>query len=690
MDHEKLLKDSLSHLAKVFSPEEFVIPSEGYPLMQACAIIGQAMNLNFKMPPTHSQDIEGICSASRIRYRQISLKKNWWQESHGHFLAFKKGQPVAVIQFPAGYQIINPETEERIPVDSTTGQQLDSQAYTFYESLQETPLTFTKILELCTRGTRRDYLTLMLVGFLATAISFFFPVANKVLFDYVIPNFNINLYVQVVIGLILATCSSAFFFFTRSVLMLRLDGIFENRLQMSLWDRLLKLPVQFFRSLATGDLIQRTLIVDVIRTKLSDNTLRVFLNSFFGLAYFLMMLLYSWQLALIGLFFAILNAAISSSIFFFVLHNQRKLLASNATINAFLTQVVEAISKIRIAVAEHRMFAHWAREFAHNQRLNLKTQNLQNVAKTTSTVIDFLSKLAIFSAIILILTYEETNPGVQKTLQHLSLGSFIAFFSAFLPFMNAVSDLATTLVNSVEIVPFWERARPIFTSPIESSAEKVDPGVLQGSVKVENLSFRYDKNSAFIINDFSLHVEPGEFIAIVGPSGFGKSTLCRLLIGFETPEKGMILYDQKDLQGLDIYKVREQIGTVLQNSAIFQGTIRDNLTCGKHFTPEQLQKALELSTFNEDLAQLPMKLETILPTGGNVLSGGQKQRLILARALLREPKILILDEATSSLDNATQEKISRNIEGLKVTRIVIAHRRSTIKNANRVYTMKTI
>lgn len=683
-----LSEESLSHLAKVFSSdEEIVISAEGPPLMRACEIIGQLMGLKFKTPSSRIHSVEEICADSGIRYRQIALTKHWWQHSQEHFLGFEKNtrHPVALIYMDSEYEMINPMTQERTKVDGTSSKKIELLAYTFYKTLPDNP-TFSKILHFCIEGTKREYSALFLVGFLSTFIAFFFPFANKVLFDMVIPNFNMNLYFQVMIGLIIATISSGFFFFMRSLLLLRLDGIFENRLQIAFWDRLLKLPVPFFRSMAVGDLIQRSLVIDTIRSKLSDNTLRVFLNSIFGLSYLLVMFLYSWQLSIVGLFFSFAGAGFTAILFFFLLQYQRKILASNATINAFLIQIINAIAKIRIAVAENRVFSRWARDFSQNQRLSFQAQTLQVIAKTFATVLGSISYFFIFLVVFMIMSSESANPA-SEYIPPFTVGTFLAFNAAFMPFSEAIMDLTSTLISSVELVPFWERARPIFTTPIETCSEKGDPGRLKGDIQLENVSFRYDKNAVLLFNKISLTVQSGEFAAIVGPSGSGKSTICRLLIGFEVPEEGRVLYDHKDLAGINPYKVRQQIGTVFQNSGIFKGTIKDNITCGVDYSREEIFQAMELSLFSEDFKTFPMGLETILLTGGGVISGGQRQKILLARALVRRPKILLLDEATSFLDNHTQDAVTRNLSNLNVTRIVIAHRLSTIKKADRIYLM---
>ena len=182
-----------------------------------------------------------------------------------------------------------------------------------------------------------------------------------------------------------------------------------------------------------------------------------------------------------------------------------------------------------------------------------------------------------------------------------------------------------------------------------------------------------------------MKINAGEFVAIVGPSGCGKSTLFRLLLGFEQPEAGSIFYDAQDLKGLDLNSVRRQIGVVLQNSTLFRGDVFANIIGSKPLTLDDAWEAARLAGLDNDLRQMPMGMHTVITDGGGGLSGGQRQRLMIARAIVSKPRILLFDEATSALDNNTQAIVSRSLEGLKATRIVIAHRLSTVQNADRIY-----
>jgi ABC-type bacteriocin/lantibiotic exporter with double-glycine peptidase domain len=222
----------------------------------------------------------------------------------------------------------------------------------------------------------------------------------------------------------------------------------------------------------------------------------------------------------------------------------------------------------------------------------------------------------------------------------------------------------------------------------EVSETNKHPSELQGAIEVSHLKFRYQADGPLVVRDVSLAARPGEFVAIVGPSGSGKSSLFRLLLGFERPESGAIYYDAQDLAGLDAQAVRQQMGVVIQNARVASGSIFDNIIGSAPLTIDDAWEAARGAGLAEDISQMPMGMYTIVSEGGGNLSGGQRQRLLIARAIVRKPRIFLFDEATSALDNRTQAKVSRTLEALQSTRIVIAHRLSTIVNADRIFVME--
>jgi ABC-type bacteriocin/lantibiotic exporter with double-glycine peptidase domain len=247
--------------------------------------------------------------------------------------------------------------------------------------------------------------------------------------------------------------------------------------------------------------------------------------------------------------------------------------------------------------------------------------------------------------------------------------------------MNAA---VITLLN---VVPMFEQLTPILRAVPEIDLDKSDPGELTGDIEVQHLSFRYKADGPLVLDDVSLHVAPGEFVAIVGPSGSGKSSLLRLLLRFETPESGAVYYDGQDLAGLDVQSVRRQIGVVLQNGQLMTGAIHTNILGSTGGNIEDAWAAAKIAGLDEDINQMPMGMHTVVSQGATTFSGGQRQRLLIARAVVNRPRLLLFDEATSALDSRTQEKVSQSLERMQATRVVIAHRLSTIVNADRIFVL---
>jgi ATP-binding cassette subfamily C protein len=237
-------------------------------------------------------------------------------------------------------------------------------------------------------------------------------------------------------------------------------------------------------------------------------------------------------------------------------------------------------------------------------------------------------------------------------------------------------------------MPLYDNVRPILEALPENHQAKPVSASLRGSIDISNLSFRYHEKAPLAINNVSIQVNPGEFIAIVGSSGSGKSTLLRLLLGFDAPETGTICYDRHDLAMVDPESIRRQIGTVLQNSQLFPGTIFSNIAGITEASLDDVYEAACLAGIGDDIDEMPMGMFTTISEGISTLSGGQRQRILIARALVSKPRILFFDEATSALDNKAQQMVSNSLENLNATRIVIAHRLSTVINADRIYMME--
>jgi NHLM bacteriocin system ABC transporter ATP-binding protein len=535
--------------------------------------------------------------------------------------------------------------------------------------------TAKQVLWFALKQEPSNLISLVIYAALAACLSLLPPVVIAILYSTVIPSADISLLIQVVVILAITTISATLFTFFRSLLVLHLEGKASYEIEAAFWDRLLKLPAQFFQQRSSGNLFARIRGLDEIRILLTTNGTRGILSGIFSLFYFLAMAVYSLPLAAIALCIFFFSVTVTLILAWFKIGFEKKAATLRATLNGTLVQIVAAVSKFRICAKETQAFSHWARLFVTKKRVELKASNLASALAIVNGTLPFLSALLIFAVAM----------HLEKG-GHLFAWQFLAFNAAFALFSIALIDLTQTIATLTPIVSLWDNAKEILASPLEAPSSKRYPGTLHGALSIDAVSFYYNQHHP-ILHNVSFQIAPGEFVGLVGHAGCGKSTLLRLLLHFEKPISGAIYYDDKDLASLNPHDVRKQIGTVLQDTNLIAGTIYDNIVCGGFFSKEDIQRAIFLSGFQEDLMQLPMQLHTLITADGGTLSGGQKQRLLIARALVASPKILIFDEATSFLDNRVQETISTNIGALKMTRLVVAHRLSTLRDADRIYVL---
>jgi len=332
--------------------------------------------------------------------------------------------------------------------------------------------------------------------------------------------------------------------------------------------------------------------------------------------------------------------------------------------------IVSGIQKIKLAGAEKRVFAKWAgiyakeAEFQYSPPLFIKL----NTVITTA--------ISLFGTIILYFLAVKSGIGVS---------GYYAFSISYGMVMGAFSALSGIAISIAQIPPVLEIADPILKAKPEVMEDKEVLTKISGGIELNNVSFRYNDQMPYVIDDLSLRIKPGEYVGLVGKTGCGKSTLMRILLGFEKPSKGAVYYDGKDINSIDLRSLRRKIGSVMQNGELFQGDIYENIVISApQLTLDDAWEAAELAGIADDIRDMPMGMQTLVSEGQGGISGGQRQRIMIARAIAPKPKILIFDEATSALDNLTQKKVSKALDSLKCTRIVIAHRLSTIRNCDRI------
>lgn len=676
------------NLQKGSEPIFFIdVDEEKNALFLACKYIGFYSGITFVSPPSlfrkeaNDLQLEEICRYSSVRSRNVILRENWWKEDGLPLLGFygSEKQPVALVSItPGSYTLIDPLTGKKSPIDKELATAIAFKAHSFF-SPSLSKLSLLKLGRTFLKVNRSLLFSFLFTAFFGIAMGLLNPVLTGLLFDRVIPDNDYTTLYQITFGLTMMAVSIFCFQLSRSLVLLRMSILFQHEMTAAIWDRLLRLPLQFFKQHSVGDLIQRVNFMDAFSKVLGENAINLIVSAGFSFVYLIPMFYYSWQMSIIGLFTLFLISVLTLTCFKWQANLYSQLLKISSKINQFLFQIVNGIAKIRVAGAEKRVFLKWAEDFVDSQQLNYRLRNLQIFVDITTTILSSLFFLGIYSVGFYLL----------QTANQISIGSFMAFIAAFTPLLQATSILLSSILSLSILQPYWQRTQIIFDTPIEAeSLSKQSVPQLKGAIKIENLYFRYQQEQRYLLQNVNLLIQPGEFIGIIGPSGGGKTSLLKLLLEFEKPEKGEIFYDNKTMGSLNIEECRRQIGTVLQFPSIIFGTILENIVCGRKYSSEQLKKALRISGLEMALPLFPMGLHTMLTTGGNTLSGGQKQRIALARALLLEPKILFLDEATSALDNQSQEQLISDIYQLPITKIVIAHRLNVLTKADQVFSIE--
>ena len=654
----------------------------GDPLTTALAAI--ARHEGFRLRPVAggagdlplAVRLERMGNASGFRVREIDLGGAWWTEEGASFLALtrKDAAPRAVIWRRRGWRMIEPDGRRETVVDAAVAAGLAPVGLMVYPTLPD-QATMSAVGRFAFFGTRRDirYIIIAAIGSTLTAV--LIPVATGAVVGVAVPDGRVNLLVDMMILLTAAAIGNLGFQVVRAISVIRLGSAIDRRLQPAVWDRVLRLRPSFFRRYTAGDLAARIGGIDTIRRMVGGHNLSLLIGSSFALASLGIMLIYDAALTA----FAVVYALVAGGVL--LLQGRRRMrldaivLARKGMVTGLLMQILGGIAKLRVAAAEQRAFARWLDAFTEQRAADGKS----GIVGAWDVVIS--TSLPIFGSLcVLAIAGGGSRP--------IDVASFAAFNGAFALFTAAIVNLAVVMNSAIAVVPLLARARPIFEAPLEVDDRRSDPGRLAGHLAVRNLWFRYGDDGPWILEDIDFEVRPGASVAIVGSSGSGKSTLLRLLLGFETPQRGSIFYDDKDLGTLDLRDVRRQIGTVLEKSGLIPGTLMENISVGSDASREQVMEAVRLAGLEADVAAMPLGLDTVVTEGGGQLSGGQRQRIMIARALVYRPRLIMFDEATSALDNRTQAIVGRSLDGMNATRLVIAHRLSTIRTADHILVLE--
>lgn len=660
-------------------------------LFSTCRLIGNKIGFDLDEPKhidsyqnSTTNQLYAIAKSSKIRIRKIILRDTWWKEENGHLLAFTKKDktPVALLQKNSkSYTLKDLSTDIEPDINYEIADTLEPIGYMFLSGFDSKMSSVKKVLSFAIKGVEKDAKILIFAALVGSLIGLLVPMLSGMMYDDVIPTADKSLHLEVFSIMIMIGLVSAGLQLAKGVLQLRVESKSSINLQAGVMDHMLRLPVTFYKKYSTGDLTNRVLSINAIRQIISSTLMTAVLSGAFSFVNLILLFHYDPSLAWVGTSLGLIAAVFMVSIGLLKLKYDRQVAKSQGDIQGFLFEFLSGITKIRITGGERRVFTLWADKFSKLKQLGFNSGSYQNFVETFNASYPLFTSILFFS----FLYYTVLHSTAVNSM--LSVGAFMAFICAFNQFLNDSLRLSMALITSLNVITLYERVKPILEEETESAEQSVDPGELAGEIEMNSVSFRYKADLPLVLNNVTFKVKPGEMVAFVGASGSGKSTIMRLLLGFEQAEEGSLYYDGDSFESMNKELVRRQIGVVLQNGALMSGSIYQNIVGNSELTLDDAWDAARMAGMEEDIKHMPMEMHTVVSEGAGTFSGGQKQRLMIARAIAHKPRLLFMDEATSALDNKTQSTVSQSLDKLQATRIIIAHRLSTIKNADRIYVM---
>ena len=606
--------------------------------------------------------------------RVILLEDGWYRDAYGPVLAFEKesGQPVTLLPGAwRGYAYTDPETGKRIRLNRTTAARFAREGYCFYQPLPQRKIGIRDLLKYMQSCVSVNDITLFVLSALTvTLIGLMIPRITKALTGPVRTSGNTSMLIAIAICLFCTSLSAQLLSSVRAMYMSRIQSKASLGIQASMMMRVMSLPADFFRRHSAGELANRSMAVNNLCDMLLGTLMSTGLTSLMSLLYIPQIFRFAPALVVPSLGIILVTVGFSAVSSLVQVRLTRQLMEQEARESGMSYSMIAGIQKIKLAGAEKRSFARWLNLYAEGAEYTYNPPTFIKINKVIN--------LAISLASTIILYFLAVQSNVDQS-------SYFAFTAAYSSVMGAFSSLAGIALTAAKIQPTLEIAKPFLEAEPEASDSREIVTRISGAIELNNVYFRYSENTPYIVSDLSLKIRPGEYIAIVGKTGCGKSTLMRLLLGFEKPEKGAIYYDGNDMNKLDMSSLRRRIGTVMQSGGLFQGDIYSNIVItAPELTLDDAWDAAEKAGIADDIRAMPMGMQTLISEGQGGISGGQKQRIMIARAIAPKPKILMFDEATSALDNKTQKQVAEALDAMGCTRIVIAHRLSTIRRCDRI------
>ncbi len=660
---------------------------EDSALADALEVIGRHQGIEFRVPARSGPSdtpigLVDILDSSGVRARRVRFREDgtWWRGDSNALLAFRAedGQPVALLPAMFGrYREVDPVSKRSVRITADRAEALQQEAWMFYPPLPSGNVTLGDLLGIALHGSARDLLRLVIAGLPGGLIKLLPAIALGFVANHVMAGGSAGALYTVAVALAGFGLLGALLHLLQSTAMMRLEGRSASRVEAAFWDRLMRLPPRILHRYPAGDLAMSGMTFQNLRDGLqglvADSLLSiVFLLPVFGVIFF-----YDSTLGVITLVFSLASLLVTVALGMRQIAPYGRMISAARRVAGRLFQIVGGIAKLRVENAEGSAFAMWARDYREQKRAELELSELEGHSRAFGAALPFIAAGVLLLAVV---TLDDRDVPV---------GDFLVVYIVFIVFQSAVARLGESFGTIAATVPAFEQMRPLLAALPEEEVEGEPVERLGGDILFDHISFRYDPDGPLILDDVTIRARPGEFIAIAGESGAGKSTLFRLALGIDQPSAGAVYYDGRDLKHLNLKQVRRKIGSVPQSVRLHPQDLWDNIVAHHEgTTTDEVWQTARTAGIETEIKAMPMGMMTMVGASGSVVSGGESQRVTIARSLIGNPRIMLLDEATNWLDNESQAEVMHNLAVLTSTRIVIAHRLSTLEQADRIYVLQ--
>ena len=616
---------------------------------------------------------DDIATLGWARLRPLKLSEGWWRESHATPFVSQYGPDKlpCTITFKGKQPWIQKwQDAEGRPLEQEDLAAIDAEAKVVEAPLPPQVSTLRGLFRFALVGSGKDLLSLICCAAVVMILSVVTPIVSGAVIGQLVQYGNTSVIVQIGMVMLVVALLTAGLQTVQNHLALRVKGRMTQRLGAGIWAKLLSLPLTFFESRSPGGLGTVILNIRQAQETVSGAAVTSVLGLTVAFADLLVLIIVA---PTVGVCVGAILFVVTVMLLRLLIRDvaaQRAYLETQQDVSGLTLAVLSTMPKIRAAGVEQRVLSRWGRV----QREALRHQI---VSRRIEAWVMVMTSFLMPMVIAVVVTVGNSAPADKRTQVITAIMATQLLVTNFIQFVSVFQILAP-------VAPMFNFLCPILQAAPECGEGRAQPGALSGDIRMHEVSFRYGSDGPLVLDRVSLSIRRGEFIAFVGPSGSGKSTLLRMLIGFDRPNGGSVIYDGQDLAELDVAAVRRQCGIVLQNNGTVSGTIRENICGSGTYSDAEIWEAAEMAGMAEDIRAMPMKLSTHVADDSSGLSGGQRQRLMIARALISRPRIIIFDEATSALDNPTQARVTESVRRLNATRIVVAHRLSTVQDADRI------